>query len=73
MASLSGGLEATSQQQTLDRKQPRHYNVQALNDGVVVMKRTTNREADHNLKLENALDDLLAAPLPNDPKRRSKP
>ena len=49
------------------------YNVQALNDGVVVMKRTTNREADHNLKLENALNQILATPLPDDPKRRSKP
>jgi hypothetical protein len=37
------------------------------------MKRTTNREASHNLKLENALDELLATPLPDDPKRRSKP
>ena len=49
------------------------YSVQALKDGVVVMERTTKREASHNLRLESALDELLATPLPDDPKRRSKP
>jgi len=49
------------------------YSVQALKDGVVVMERTTKREASHNLKLESALNELLATPLPKDPKRRSKP
>jgi uncharacterized membrane protein len=49
------------------------YSVQALKDGVVVMERTTKREASHNLKLESALNELLATPLPDDPKRRSKP
>jgi uncharacterized membrane protein len=49
------------------------YSVQALKDGVVVMERTTKREASHNQKLESALNELLATPLPDDPKRRSKP
>jgi uncharacterized membrane protein len=49
-----------------------NYRVKALMDGIVVMELTTNREASHNLKLENALNELLAAPIPNDPKRRSK-
>ena len=49
------------------------YSVQALKDGIVVMERTTRREASHNLKLESALNELLATPLPDDPKRRSKP
>ena len=49
------------------------YRVRALNDGVVVMERTINREAGLNPKLENALNQLLASPLPEAPKRRSKP
>ena len=49
------------------------YKVRALNDGVVVMERTINREAGLNPKLENALNQLLASPLPEAPKRRSKP
>ena len=49
------------------------YSVRALIDGVVVMERTTNREAGRNWQLENALNQHLAAPLPKDPKRRSKP
>ena len=49
-----------------------NYSVKTLMDGIVVMERTTNSEASHNLKLENALNELLAAPIPNDPKRRSK-
>ena len=50
-----------------------NYSVQALSDGVVVMQRNANREAGRNLKLENALNQILATPLPDDPKRRSKP
>jgi hypothetical protein len=37
------------------------------------MQRNANREAGRNLKLENALNEILATPLPDDPKRRSKP
>ena len=50
-----------------------NYSVQALSDGVVVMQRNANREAGRNLKLENALNQILATPLPDNPKRRSKP
>ena len=49
------------------------YKVRALNDGVVVMERNSNREAGLNLTLENGLNQLLASPLPESPKRRSKP
>ena len=49
------------------------YKVRALNDGVVVMERNSNREAGFNLTLENGLNQLLASPLPESPKRRSKP
>ncbi len=49
------------------------YSVQALRDGVVVMQRNANREAGRNLKLENALNQILATPLPDNTKRRSKP
>ena len=49
------------------------YKVRALNDGVVVMERNSNREAGFNLTLENGLNKLLASPLPEAPKRRSKP
>ncbi len=49
------------------------YKVRALNDGVVVMERNSNREAGLNPKLENALNQLLASPLPEAPKQRSKP
>jgi hypothetical protein len=37
------------------------------------MQGNANREAGRNLKLENALNQILATPLPDDPKRRSKP
>ena len=54
-----------------------NYSVQALSDGVVVMHRNANREANReagrNLNLENALTQILAKPLPDDPKRHSKP
>ena len=50
-----------------------NYSVQALSDGVVVMQRNANREAGRNLKLENALNQILATPLPEAPKRRFKP
>jgi hypothetical protein len=44
-----------------------------LSDGVVVMQRNANREAGRNLKLESALNEILATPLLDNPKRRSKP
>ena len=49
------------------------YNVQALSDGVVVMQRNANREAGRNLKLENALNQILATPLLDNTKRLFKP
>jgi hypothetical protein len=41
--------------------------------GLRFMERNSNREAGHNLKLERALNELMAARLlPNDPKRHLK-
>ena len=49
------------------QKHRQTHSVQALSDGVLVMK----RGGAHQEALELALDQALRQPLPNDPKRRS--